>query len=156
MYTDHTDHTDDVRGRGGSPRDRRMRAADADREATAKVLRQHYSEGRLDAQEYDERIERCYAAKTLGELDELFVDLPRVDRREREPDHGRRAYRPVWRFAAVVPLVAALVVISALTGAHVVWLAWPLIFFVLGPFGLFGRWCRTGQGRWRGDETTSV
>jgi len=56
----------------------------------------------------------------------------------------------------VVPLVIALVVISALTGAHLFWLAWPLFFFVLGPFGLFGRWRRTGQDRWRGDGTTSV
>lgn len=151
-----TNHTDDLRGRNGSVRDRRIRAADADREATANVLRRHYTEGRLDAQEYDERIERCYAAKTLGELDELFADLPRVETRERGPNHGRRAYRPPWRLAVVAPVVIALVVISALTGAHLFWLAWPLFFFVLGPFGLFGRWCRTGQGRWHGDETTSV
>ena len=60
---------------------RRMRASDADRAATADRLRQHYTEGRLDAQEYDERIEHCYAAKTVDELDDLFMDLPRATAR---------------------------------------------------------------------------
>jgi len=152
----YTNHTEDMSRRGGSARDRRMRASDAEREATANVLRRHYTEGRLNAQEYDERIERCYAAKTLADLDELFVDLPRSMVREREPDRAHHDFRPPWRFAVVVPLVIALVVISALTGAHLFWLAWPLFFFVLGPFGLFGRWRRTGQDRWRGDGTTSV
>ncbi len=155
MYTDHTYHTDGLRGRGGSIHDRRMRASDADRDATANVLRRHYTEGRLDAQEYDERIERCYAAKTLAELDELFGDLPRVETREPEPGRVRHAYRPPWRLAVVAPVVIALVVISALTGAHLFWLAWPL-FFVLGPFGIFGRWRRTGQDRWREDGTTPL
>ncbi len=152
----YTDHTDDMSGRSGSARDRRMRASDADREATANVLRRHYTEGRLDSQEYDERIERCYTAKTLAELDELFGDLPRVETRKQESGHVRHAYRPPWRFAVIAPVVIALIVISALTGAHLFWLAWPLFFFVLGPFGLFGCWRRTGQDRWRGDETPSV
>ena len=151
----YTDYTDAMNGRDGGPRDRRIRAADADRDATANVLRRHYTEGRLNAQEYDERIERCYAAKTLAELDELFGDLPRVEAREPEPAHLRHAYRPPWRLAVVAPIVIALIVISALTGAHLFWLAWPL-FFVLGPFGLFGHWRRTGYDRWREDGTTPL
>jgi hypothetical protein len=62
-----------------------IRAADADREQTAERLRQSHAEGRLDIDEFQERLERCYEAKTLGQLGELVRDLPR--QAEREPDH---------------------------------------------------------------------
>lgn len=54
----------------------RMRAADADREATAERLRTALAEGRLDLDEYDDRLQRAYGSKTYGELDELLTDLP--------------------------------------------------------------------------------
>ncbi|MHB8645988.1 MAG: DUF1707 SHOCT-like domain-containing protein [Thermomicrobiales bacterium] len=152
MRTNDGEPMDDLRGRTGGSRDRRMRASDADREATATLLRRHYTEGRLDAQEYDERIDRCYAAKTVGELDDLFGDLPRPAARPREPDRARHGYRPPWRLAAIAPVVAALIIVSVLTGAHLFWLVWPLFFF----FGPFGRWCRPGYRRWREDESRSV
>lgn len=53
-----------------------MRAADADREATAERLRVALEEGRLDLHEYDERLGRAYAAKTYAELDAVLADLP--------------------------------------------------------------------------------
>ncbi|MEU7999532.1 DUF1707 domain-containing protein [Micromonospora sp. NPDC049060] len=53
-----------------------MRAADADRQAVAERLRVAVDEGRLDLHEYDERLQRAYAARTYGELDVLVVDLP--------------------------------------------------------------------------------
>ncbi|MFU8873691.1 DUF1707 SHOCT-like domain-containing protein [Micromonospora sp. SL4-19] len=53
-----------------------MRAADTDRQATAERLRVALEEGRLDLHEYDERLQRAYAAKTYGELDAVVVDLP--------------------------------------------------------------------------------
>ncbi|MBU8857110.1 MULTISPECIES: DUF1707 domain-containing protein [unclassified Micromonospora] len=53
-----------------------MRAADADREATAERLRTALAEGRLDLDEYDDRLRRAYGSKTYGELDELLTDLP--------------------------------------------------------------------------------
>ena len=53
-----------------------MRAADADRQAVADRLRAALDEGRLDLHEYDERLQRAYAAKTYGELDGLLADLP--------------------------------------------------------------------------------
>ena len=57
-----------------------MRAADADRQAVADRLRVALDEGRLDLNEYDERLGRTYAAKTYGDLDRLLVDLPAVPR----------------------------------------------------------------------------
>ena len=45
-----------------------MRASDADRERTLELLRAHHLEGRLDASEFQERLERSLRATTLGEL----------------------------------------------------------------------------------------
>ncbi|MFI9639639.1 DUF1707 domain-containing protein [Micromonospora sp. NPDC051925] len=53
-----------------------MRAADADREATAERLRVALEEGRLDLHEYDERLQQTYGAKTYAELDTVLADLP--------------------------------------------------------------------------------
>lgn len=55
----------------------RMRAANADRERTADVLRAGYAEGRLTKEEYDDRVEAALRAATYGELERLVADLPR-------------------------------------------------------------------------------
>ena len=59
--------------------DPRIRASDADRDRTAALLREHHAAGRLTADEFHERLDKAYAAKTLGELDELLADLPAID-----------------------------------------------------------------------------
>ena len=43
------------------------------------ALREHLAAGRLTIDEFDERLDNAYAAKTLGELDELMADLPGTD-----------------------------------------------------------------------------
>jgi hypothetical protein len=53
-----------------------LRAADSDRAKVADRLRVALDEGRLSLGEYDERLQRAYAAKTYGELDKLLTDLP--------------------------------------------------------------------------------
>ncbi|GAA1254389.1 hypothetical protein GCM10009665_51310 [Kitasatospora nipponensis] len=53
-----------------------LRAADADRERIADLLRDAYAEGRLTMEEHAERIEAAYGARTLGELAVLTRDLP--------------------------------------------------------------------------------
>lgn len=53
-----------------------LRASDADRDRVADILRDALAEGRLDAGEHSERLDRVYAAKTLGELQPLVRDLP--------------------------------------------------------------------------------
>ncbi|GIH12208.1 DUF1707 SHOCT-like domain-containing protein [Rugosimonospora africana] len=55
-----------------------LRAADSDRQFVADRLRTALNEGRLDLSEYDERLQRAYAAKTYGELDRVLDDLPRT------------------------------------------------------------------------------
>ncbi len=61
------------------PGDPRIRASDADRDRTTALLREHHAAGRLTAEEFQERMERAFDAKTLGELDELLADLPAID-----------------------------------------------------------------------------
>lgn len=53
-----------------------LRLSDTERDEALRVLGEHMSTGRLDLAEYGERSARVTAAKTRGDLGELFVDLP--------------------------------------------------------------------------------
>src|SRR6201992_1932875 len=53
-----------------------MRVSDAEREAAAAELREHFASGRLTQDELDERLTAVFAAKTRGDLGGLFTDLP--------------------------------------------------------------------------------
>ena len=53
-----------------------VRASDAERDATARLLQESFSEGRLTLAEFDERTSRAYAARFRSELIELTADLP--------------------------------------------------------------------------------
>src|SRR4051795_6887364 len=70
--------TDAVSSGGTSPRPPgpELRAADADRERVAEVLRDALAEGRLDMEEFEERLEATYSARTYGELTPIPRDLP--------------------------------------------------------------------------------
>jgi hypothetical protein len=120
-----------------------LRAADADREAVAGRLQQAVDEGRLDLQEYDERLVRAYAAKTYGELDRLLTDLPGPSPLagpiaspagpKRDPGDATRAWLAArWRpWARVVAICLAIWAVSALaSGPGYFWPVW-----VAGPWG---------------------
>jgi Domain of unknown function (DUF1707) len=53
-----------------------LRVADADRERLADELREHMLAGRLTPEEFEERLDTTYKAKTQSDLDALHVDLP--------------------------------------------------------------------------------
>jgi hypothetical protein len=146
--------------------DPRIRASDEDRERSVSLLREHHAAGRLTLDEFSERLDKAYAAKTLGELDELMSDLPAIDL-YRLPDaqlpphyrrqipgrggylqaaqvgggvvspHGR--FSPAWAAAWGGWLSVTMI-------CFVVWLAsgggylWPL--WIAGPWGaiMIGRW----------------
>lgn len=59
----------------------RMRAGTTDRQTTVDLLSRHFTEGRLNAGEFDERVATAYAATYLDELPELSADLPAEDKR---------------------------------------------------------------------------
>jgi hypothetical protein len=52
------------------------KASDAEREQAVERLRAHAVEGRLTLEEFTERIDTAYAARTREELEELGHDLP--------------------------------------------------------------------------------
>ncbi|MEU3143505.1 MULTISPECIES: DUF1707 domain-containing protein [unclassified Streptomyces] len=53
-----------------------LRASDADRERVAAVLRDAVAEGRLDMEEFEERLDATYRARTYRELEPITRDLP--------------------------------------------------------------------------------
>lgn len=65
----------------------RLRASDADRQQAVEELGRHFADGRLDTDEYDQRVRRAYAATYTDEIPELFGDLP-GGRRAAEPFGG--------------------------------------------------------------------
>jgi hypothetical protein len=112
-----------------------LRISDTEREQAIQLLGEHMSIGRLDVEEYGERSARATAAKTRGELTELFTDLPdprptfgpavapapvpAADSRAPRPiSHDERmAAQRAW--GAMVPLSAILAVILFFTVVHV-------------------------------------
>jgi GntR family transcriptional regulator len=77
------DKGDDARGgeagaspaSGGTYSDQHLRVSDAEREAVAGRLAEHFAAGRLDQAEFDDRVGRAMSAKTRGDLRGLFADL---------------------------------------------------------------------------------
>ncbi|GGT40631.1 hypothetical protein GCM10010207_45840 [Streptomyces atratus] len=53
-----------------------MRASDAERERVAETLREAVAEGRLEMEEFEQRLEATYRARTHGELEPIVRDLP--------------------------------------------------------------------------------
>ena len=91
----------------------------------------HYADGRLDHEEYDERLDAIWTARTRADLAVLFSDLPRP---QATYPPGRPArgpplpVRPRRRFP-LLPVIAVLVLLSALTHAPFWLLIFPLMFF---------------------------
>ena len=55
-----------------------VRIGDADREAAATSLREHYARGRLTLEEFQQRLDAVFAAKTDIDLARVTHDLPHV------------------------------------------------------------------------------
>jgi hypothetical protein len=110
----------------------------------ADILRREHLAGRLDNDEFDERIERCLAARTYVELDALIADLPTDERETRRAVRGW-GRRP-WPLPLVfLPLLVAAIVFS---DGRAGWLVVPFIFwFVVRPFAWRGRGWRHPYGR---------
>ena len=58
-----------------------LRIGDAEREAAAEQLREHFVAGRLTIDELDERLGEIFTARTQDQLSRVMADLPSLGRR---------------------------------------------------------------------------
>jgi hypothetical protein len=140
-----------MRGAGsrrGSYTHRDLRVSDAERAEVADRLSRHYSDGRLDQAEFDERVDQAMRAKTEADLDGLFDDLPPTDEPEITETPGssrvgtrRRDERPHQHRHPVVLL--ALVVVAAVVLGHALvqfYVPWVLIGVLAALWLVYGPW----------------
>ncbi len=129
-----------------------VRASDADRERVVDQLRRHHEQGRLDGEEFTERMEAALSSRWVDELPRLLVDLPNIDRSDgAEPgtDQARRDQSPwpgAWRpyapvFAAVVGALVVLAVIGSIVAVANGFFPFPLLWLLFGLFA-FKPWMR--------------
>jgi len=96
-----------------------LRIGDADREAAAARLREHYAAGRLTFDEFNQRLDAAFAATTQSQLGQVTRDLPHVGvpagalpattagpRRERSRQHYGSAPPRGLRLPAIIALFA--------------------------------------------------
>jgi hypothetical protein len=141
-----------------------MRAGDGDRQKVADQLKTALDEGRLDLSEYDERLQKTYAAKTYGDLSGLLDDLPGtvpVEHSQVQAYHApagpastqppsSAAHRAIaWAgpYGGLIAVCVIIWAISSFNAGHLTnfWPAWMLIPLVLGLAG-------SASGRGAGDR----
>jgi hypothetical protein len=131
----------------GEP-DPSLRAADTDRDAVADRLRTAHAEGRLTVEEFGERLDAAFAARTMGELAGLTADLPaeraRVartgDEAETSPVAASSAppahwagLRAAWGAWATAVLVTSAIWLAVSVSDGDLAYFWPI--WVAGPWG---------------------
>jgi hypothetical protein len=99
-----------------------VRIGDAERDSAAQALGEHFAVGRLDREEYDERMDAVLAARTWGDLAPVFRDLPSptasAPRPVSPPETGRRGhFRPPF-----LPVLLILIGVAMLLGTW--WVFW--------------------------------
>ena len=107
-----------------------QRVSDAERQAVVEQLRLNTADGRLDMDEFGERVEQALAARTGADLHVLLSDLPRLDSPTIAAEHRRARVR-----AIVLPYIVVnsfLIVIWAVTGGGYFWPIWPIIGWGFG------------------------
>jgi hypothetical protein len=116
-----------------------MRASDEDRDRTVERLHRAATEGRIAAEELEQRVSTALKARTYGELEKTVEDLP-----SRRSGHGGRspARRTAggWAVSAVranpllllfaIPVLA--VTAAMLVAATVVWAVLMVVIMALG------------------------
>jgi hypothetical protein len=117
--------------------DNNLRIGDAERNEVSELLSKHYSDGRLDAAEFQERLDRAMSAKTRADLSGLLTDLPRLQTPEQAaavpapPRHRPRLLR-----LALFTFIAIWIVSTVSATAR--WVLWPGGFIGHVPWLLIG------------------
>ena len=112
----------------------RMRVSDSDRDQAAAQLRDYYAEGRLTAEELDERVTATLNARTAGDLRRVMADLPSPAVVQPGPDVPPNAAQ-AWglrrrRGPRVLPLVLLLLFAAILLPGGWVFFALVKVFLL--------------------------
>lgn len=103
-----------------------LRLSDADREAAVQRLGEQYAVGRLTKDEFDERSDAVWSAKTKGDLVPVFADLPSRARTATPARTGGGQRGRSWR-PPFLPVLFVLVGIAIIAKAP--WLLFGLLFW---------------------------
>lgn len=126
-----------------------LRVGDAEREATAASLREHFTQGRLTFDEFNQRLDAAFAAKTDLDLARITSDLPhiagyplpwpapqpRVSSLRAGQDHRHQDYRH-QDFGQRPPRRPS--VLAGLAGLVMIVLLIIVVSGLFAPFALFG------------------
>jgi DUF1707 SHOCT-like domain len=118
--------------------DQSIRLSDAEREAAAADLGEHFAQGRLTSDEHAERLEQVWAAKTRGEIAPIFRDLPSpyaAVSAAPQPDdrYWNAGLRPFRRGvpAPFLVVLAVLIVLSVIVRFPLFLLGFAIFWFVV-------------------------
>jgi hypothetical protein len=119
--------------------DQSIRISDAERDAAAADLGEHFAQGRLTADEHDDRLEQVWKARTRGEIAPIFRDLPSpysavaAPLPQGEPRYWNAGLRPFRRGvpAPLLVVLAALIVMSAIAHFPFFLLGLAVLWFVV-------------------------
>jgi hypothetical protein len=140
-----------------------LRIGDADREAAAATLREHYAQGRLTLDEFNQRLDAVFTSTMQSQLSHITRDLPHVPvpsaalpvtagaSRERDRrEHRSRSSRP--RLGLFPVIIAALATWLLIFDLNLRMFPWPgrlAIFLAIlaAARGLLRRLFGLGRGR---------
>jgi hypothetical protein len=142
-----------------------LRIGDADREAAAATLREHYAQGRLTLEEFNQRLDAVFTSTMQSQLNQITRDLPHVGQPSASlpaavPGSSRERAREDYRWRGARPrlglfpvIIAALATWLLIFDLHLRMFPWPgkLAIFLAILAGLRGVLRRIfGLGRGRG------
>jgi len=151
-----------------------LRIGDADREAAAEALREHFALGRLTMEEFQHRVELVFAAKTDRDLAAISRDLPAAapsltwpaTGAGRGSDDGFRGRRTesgpprrsgIAAFAGFIVVILALILIAfilpvafigTVISRSLLFVLMALLFGRRGLLRRFRRWIPRSLRRW--------
>jgi hypothetical protein len=146
--------------------DRAIRASDEDRERTAAALSGHYAAGRLTFEEFQQRLDQAFAARTLHELADLMTDLPATDLSQLTGEPGGHPPLPAPRVGGTVqahdasPTVFWRFWLAVTIGVFVFWLVsgptgpWFWLAAIALAFVVLRRWAKGMERRIREHHQT--
>ena len=120
-----------------------LRVGDAERDAAAADLGEHYVAGRLTLEELHHRLDAVLSARTYGQLTRIMADLPRLRPRGwvPVPPDGFPPLRAEHRPATPSDRAGRFAALSLLVLAMLIWLLTALLFarhgfyYQMGPPG---------------------